>query len=156
MNVNCWTFNLLTTAKMFTSLKRRKVFYYERGEYFCDYVFVCVCVLWNCLVCLGADESMHFPFKDTTCLISQSDQLKHCSNIFIYAIRKKKQPYQPSTSTWWFYLSHSTQIIIIIIIMWPSLKMENNALDTHTDGNCENKLHCPRNEIVFSWKWTWN
>lgn len=47
MNVNCWTFNLLTMAKMFLPVSSgEKVFYYERGEYFCDLVCVsaCVCV----------------------------------------------------------------------------------------------------------------
>lgn len=56
---------------MFTNFKwGKKVFYYERGEYFCD--FVCVCGVYVS-ICLRAITSMHFPCRDTICLVSQSD-----------------------------------------------------------------------------------
>lgn len=65
---------------MFTNFKQKEGIFVNRVGIFV-FLFVCVRARMQVYVqvCFGVVESMHFPFKYTTCLISQSDQMELCN-----------------------------------------------------------------------------
>lgn len=56
---------------MFTEFKWKKRYFIMNGVNIFVILFACVRVYVS--MCLRAVTSMHFPCRDTTCLVSQSD-----------------------------------------------------------------------------------
>jgi len=66
------------------------VFYFEWGDYFCEYSRCSVCV---CKSAVGHSVDALSFFKDTTCLISQNDLIELYNNSVVYhGTEKNKKP----------------------------------------------------------------
>lgn len=128
MNVNCWTFNLLTMAKMFTSFKRREgILLWVGGEYFCDLVCVSACV---CVSMPWGRWVNALSFLKTQLALS-AKMIKRSFAITLWFILDNSQNKSKAPINIYYYL---------LCHKW---KHNTTIVTNRPEGNYGNKLHCP-------------